>query len=257
MDRFDKSAKQGCPEWVDAISAMVDGELSPSEQQRLWMHLQSCPECRQHYRQLQAVRSRIQKANWAALWAKAIRENRKLRRWLVAAILLTAVVSVTATAAIVQRFRKQPQMTPTAALGIFRYHSLNPPEWTFNPNCEVGSSCMAQEKAHVTPVKLATQKGEARYERAGVCECLGVPILVYLLKVNEQPAMLLHFNASTLPIKAADGTIVRLSNKTLNCHIVDDMHLLLWQEGQNGFALIVPYGKINPLKLVEQIKVRE
>lgn len=257
MDKFDKTANQGCLEWRDAISAMVDGELSPSEQQRLWMHLQVCPDCRQHYRELQAVRSRIQKTNWAALWAKAIRENRKLRRWLVAAVMLTAVVSVTATAAIVQHFRKQPQMTPTAALGIFRYHLLNPPEWTFNPSCEAGSNCMAKEKAHVTPVKLRSPEREVCCERAGICECLGAPILVYLLKVNGQPVMLLHFNTSTLPIKASEGTVVRLSDKTLSCHIIADMHLLLWREEQNGFALIVPYGKVNPLKLVERIDVME
>lgn len=255
MGRFDKFINQGCPEWTEAINAMVDGELSPSEQHRLWMHLQTCPECRQRYRQLQAVRSRIQKANWAALWAKAIRENRKLRRWLVAAIILTAIVSVSATTALVRHFRKQPQMTPTAALGIFRYHSLNPFEWAFNPHCEVGSSCMAQAKASVAPVRLMTQKGEIQYERAGVCECLGVPILVYLLKVNGQTAMLLHFNASIFPIRAEEGVIVRLKDKTLYCYIIDDLHLLLWQKHQNGFALIVPYGKVNPLRLVEQIKI--
>lgn len=255
MDKFEKSANQGCPEWRDAISAMVDGELSPSEQQRLWMHLQTCPNCRQHFRELQAVRNRVQKANWAALWAKAVRENRKLRKWLVAAVLLTAVVSVTATAALVQRFRKHPQMTPTAAIGVSRYHLLNPPEWTFNPSCYFGSHCMAQEKAHITPVRLGTQKGEIRCERAGICECLGVPVLVYSLKINGQPATLLQFNPSILPIKATNGTIVRLSNKTLNCYIIADMHLLLWQERQNGFALIVPYGKVNPLKLVEQIEI--
>lgn len=256
MDRFDKAEKQGCPEWKDAISAMVDGELSPSEQQRLWMHLQVCPDCRQHYRELQALKNRIQKASWATLWAKAIRENRKLRRNLVAAIILTAIVSVTVTAAFVQHFRKQPQMTPTAALGVFRYHLHNSPEWTFNPSCDVGSSCMAQEKANVTPAKLVMREGEVCCERAGICECLGAPILVYLLKVKEQPAMLLQFNTSVLPMKAIDGTIVRLTDKTLNCYVISDMHLLLWQERKNGFALVVPYGKINPLKLVEQIKTR-
>ncbi|MCS7185317.1 MAG: zf-HC2 domain-containing protein [Armatimonadetes bacterium] len=255
MDRIGKSHNRGCPEWSDAISAMVDGELSPYEQQRLWMHLQTCPNCRQYYRQLQAVKTRVQKTNWAALWAKAIRENRKLRKWLVAAVVLTAIVSVTATTSVIQHFRKQPQMTPTAALGIFRYHLLNPFEWAFNPSCEAGSSCMAKEKANVTPIRLGTQKGKVQSERAGVCECLGVPILVYLLKVNGHPVMLLHFNISTLPIKLSDSTVVCLSDKTLNCRIVADMHLLIWRERQNGFALIVPYGKVNPLKLVEQIEI--
>lgn len=257
MGELDALSKQGCPEWRDAINAMVDGELSPSEQQRLWAHLQTCPQCRQHYRQLQALKSRVRKANWAALWAKAIRENRRLRRWLVAAVLITAAVSAAATASLVQHFRKQPQMTPTAAIGVFRYHSLNPPEWTFNPHCESGSNCMAREKARVSPVKFRAQKSCVCCERAGVCECLGAPVLVYSLKVNEQPAMLLHFNTSVLPIKATEGTIVRLGGKVLSCYIVDDLHLLLWQERQNGFALIVPYGKVNPLKLVEQIEVRQ
>ncbi|MFN3422219.1 MAG: anti-sigma factor family protein [Armatimonadota bacterium] len=252
MDRFEKSDKQVCQEWKDAISAMVDGELSPSEQQRLWRHLQTCPNCRQHYRQLQAVRSRVQKANWAYLWMKAIRENRRLKRFLFIATFATAILSAWVTSSLVGRLRNPPLMTPTSAVGIFRYHLHNPFEWTFNPKCPESCSCMA-EKAEVVPVRLNLSPKSHTWERMGICECLGAPVAVYLTTVEGQPVMLINFNTKLLPLKSEGGTLVRWVDKNLRCYIISDSHLLLWQEGQQGYALIVPHGKVNPLNLLPHL----
>ncbi|MCS7265321.1 MAG: zf-HC2 domain-containing protein [Armatimonadetes bacterium] len=254
MDKFEALMEKVCPEWKDAISAMVDGELAPSEHHRLWLHLQSCQKCRDYYRQLKAVQSRLRKANWAALWAKAIKENRRLRRWLFAAVLLTAIVSTAVTASLVRHFWKPTLMTPMAAIGIFRYHLHNPPEWTFNPNCPSSCQCMA-EKTQVVPVRLNVPTKPNSWDWMGICDCLGVPVSIYFANIQNQPVMLLNFNTKLLPMKAEEGTTVNWDGKEIRCYIVSDAHLLLWQESNCGFALIVPYGKINPLNLISRIKV--
>ncbi|MFN4179137.1 MAG: anti-sigma factor family protein [Armatimonadota bacterium] len=252
MDRFGKPDGKVCQEWRDAISAMVDGELSPSEQQRLWRHLQTCPNCRQHYRQLQAVRGRIQKANWASLWMKAIRENRRLKRFLFVAIFATAILSAWVTSGLVGHLRNPPLMTPTSAVGILRYHLHNPFEWTFNPTCPESCRCMA-DKAEVVPVRLKLPSKSQAWERMGICECLGEPVAVYLATIEGQPVMLINFNTKLLPLKSEEGTLVRWVDRNLHCYIISDSHLLLWQEGQQGYALIVPHGKVNPINLLPHL----
>ncbi len=254
MDKFEALKEKVCPEWRDGISAMVDGELSPSEHHRLWLHLQSCQQCRSYYRQLKAVRSRLQKTNWAALWSKAIKENRRLRRWFFAAVLLTALASTVVTAGLTHRFWKKPLMTPTAAVGIFRYHLQNPPEWSFNPNCPSSCQCMA-ERTKVMPVRLNLPAKPNPWEWVGICDCLGVQVAIYFTTFQGQPIMLLNFNTKILPLKAEEGTTVNWNGKEMRCYIVADVHLLLWQEGDMGFALIVPYGKVNPLNIVSRIRI--
>jgi hypothetical protein len=80
----------------------------------------------------------MQRTHWASLWAKAIRENRRLRRWLVVGILVAAFLSAGLTFGLVRHLFVPPQMTPLAAIGIFRYHSQVPPEWTFKPLLRFG-----------------------------------------------------------------------------------------------------------------------
>jgi len=254
MDKVDANLISGCPEWSEAINAMVDGELPSSEHHRVWQHLQTCPRCRQHYRQLQAIRKRMQKTNWAFLWAKAIKENRRLRRWLVAGTLFAALLSASLTFGLARRLFKPPQMTPTSAIGIFRYHSHAPLEWSFNPCCLSGATCMA-ERAKVIPAKLTLPKNPNAWERAGICECLGVPVAVYCATVNRQPIMFLNFNTNLLPLKLDGGTVVKWDEKILHCYVVDDVHILLWREGQHGCALLVPFGKVNPLQILSRIRL--
>ena len=254
MNWIDANMFSGCPEWAEAINAMVDGELAPSEHHRVWQHLQTCPTCRQYYRQLQAVRKRMQRTHWASLWAKAIRENRRLRRWLVVGVLVAAFLSASVTFGLVRRLFVPPQMTPLAAIGIFRYHSQVPPEWTFNPCCVSGAACMV-EKAKVKPVKLTLPQKPNAWERAGICECLGAPLAVYYTTVNQKPVMFLHFNTNLMPLKADEGTTVKWGEKRLRCYVLDEVHLLLWQEGQNGYALLVPFGELNPLQILPHIKL--
>lgn len=254
MGKSNAGTRFGCPEWREAISAMADGELSPSEQNRVWQHLQTCPDCRQYYRQLQAVRKRIHRTNWALLWSKAVRENRRLRRLLVAGVLLAALASAGITFGLVRRFTTTPQMTPTVAIGVFRYHLSVPPEWSFNPNCQSGVKCMT-EKASVMPVRFPFPKNTENWERAGICECLGAPLVVYLATFNGHPLMLLHFNTSLLPLRADEGSKVCCCDKTLRCYVTEDVHLLFWQEGKDGFALLVPFGKLNPFQIIPHIKV--
>lgn len=253
MDKIDANLNSGCPEWSEAISAMVDGELAPSEHHRLWQHLQTCPTCRQYYRQLQSIRKRMKRTHWASLWAKAIRENRRLRLWLVVGTLVAALLSASLTFGLVRHLFNSPQMTPLAAIGIFRYHLIVPPEWTFNPCCSSGAACMA-ERAKVKPVTLKMPQKPNAWERAGICDCLGVPLTIYYTTVKQKPVMFLHFNTNLLPLKVDGSTIVRWDRKILHCSVVDEVHLLLWQERQNGYALLVPFGEVNPLKILPHIK---
>jgi len=253
MDKFDALKEKVCPEWRDAISAMVDGELSPSEQHRLWLHLHSCEQCRSYYRQLRAVQSRLQKANWASLWSKAIKENRRLRLWLFTGILLTAVISAIVTANLTHHFGEKPLMTPTTAVGIFRYHLHNPIEWAFNPHCPSSCQCMS-ERTKVLPVQLSLPTRLNAWDWMGICDCLGAPVATYFTTFQGQPTMLLNFNTKLLPLKAEDGTTVNWNGKEIRCYIVTDTHLLFWQEGDMGFALIVPYGKVNPLNIISRIR---
>jgi anti-sigma factor RsiW len=36
---------QGCPEWLEAVSAYLDGALAVDEEQRVHAHLRACPGC--------------------------------------------------------------------------------------------------------------------------------------------------------------------------------------------------------------------
>jgi len=107
----------------------------------------------------------------------------------------------------------------------------------------------------VKPVKLTMPQNPNAWERAGICECLGVPLAVYYTTVNRKPVMFLHFNTNLLPLKADESTTVKWGKKTLRCYILDEVHLLLWQEGQNGYALLVPFGELNPLQILPHIKL--
>ncbi len=251
MGKFNAPIRQSCPEWEDALSAMVDGELPPSEQHHLWQHLRTCPACRQRYRELQALRHRLQGTGWAMLWAKAIRENQRLRRWLVAATLLTAIASAGATFGLARRFWMRPAMTPQVAIGIFRYHLHEPVEWIVNPTCPTSLECMAQ-KTFVPPIKATPSN--AKLLRTGICQCAGVPVALYLWEVNNEPVLLLHFNALSLPLQLPQGAKVLWQGKTLHCFVIADTHLLMWQEEANGFVLAMPYGKVNPLQFLSQIQ---
>ena len=48
-----------CDEYVDLISAAIDGALSPVEQEKLDSHLASCPECRALYEELTALHAAL------------------------------------------------------------------------------------------------------------------------------------------------------------------------------------------------------
>lgn len=37
--------QKGCPEWLEAVSAYLDGALAPDEEQRVHAHLRGCPGC--------------------------------------------------------------------------------------------------------------------------------------------------------------------------------------------------------------------
>lgn len=255
MDKISANSTSGCSEWTEAINAMVDGELSPSEHHRVWQHLRTCSRCRQYYRQLQAVQKRVRRTNWASLWLKAVQENRRLKRRLVIGVLLAAIFSASIAFGLARKFISSPQMTPVAAVGIFRYHLSVPPEWTFNPCCSSGAACMT-EKAKVKPVKLAMPQTQSTWEKAGICECLGAPLVLYHAKLDRQPVMFLHFNTDLLPLKAENTTVVRWRGKTLNCYIIDNVHLLLWRDGKEGYALLVPFGKVNPLQILPRLKLQ-
>ncbi len=254
MDKFDASVSpSGCAEWREAISAMVDGELAPSEQHRLWEHLRLCPACRHYYRQLQAVQKRLRQTHWAALWAKAVRENARLRRWLLFGVLLAALVSASATVGLVRHFWRSPTMTPQVALGIIQYHAHIPPDWVFNPKCSASISCMG-EQLKVPQPRFAPKVRQ--WERVGICQCLSVPVGFYQFAFQGHSVVLLHFNANALPMKVDAGSQVRWGKKCLHCCVVADKHLLMWREGDSGFVLAVPFGEINPLLLLAHLEGR-
>lgn len=48
-----------CDEYLELISAAVDGALSPAEQKKLESHLASCPECRALYEELTALHAAL------------------------------------------------------------------------------------------------------------------------------------------------------------------------------------------------------
>lgn len=48
-----------CDEYIDLISAAIDGALSPVEQEKLDSHLASCPECRALYEELTALHAAL------------------------------------------------------------------------------------------------------------------------------------------------------------------------------------------------------
>ncbi len=41
-----------CQEWIEPLSALVDGELSGPERERVLAHLEQCPGCRRYYEEL-------------------------------------------------------------------------------------------------------------------------------------------------------------------------------------------------------------
>lgn len=256
MDKLERPDEElGCPEWREAISAMADGEGVPSEQQRVWQHLRQCASCRAYYRQLQALRHRLNKTNWAALWAQTLRENRRLRHWLLAAIVLTALFSVGVTVAFVRRLWHPPVMTPMAAIGLFQHHLNTPPEWVFSPYCLSGAACLLNEKAKVTPVQFVALNRWGKWEQAGICQCLGCSVVLYRLTVNDQPVMLLQFNINGLPLQISEGERFSFNGRPLHCVLMADKHLLFWQEGQSGLVLIAPSGTVNPFVILQHIVV--
>ncbi len=231
---------------------MVDGEIAPNDQQRLWQHLQICPSCRSRYRELQALRTRLKRTNWASLWAKAVSENRRLRRWLVAAILFTALLSVSATFGIIRYLRPPLAMTPQMAIGIIQYHQAVAPEWVFNLNCPSSRACLVQ-KTNLAPLLLPPNLSASTPCQVGLCTCLGQPVVLYRFTVQKVPVTILHFNTRRLPLKITGSRGVLWCAQPLHCFIISEIHLLMWEKGENGFALAVPYGSINPLELLPKL----
>ncbi len=232
---------------------MVDGEIAPADQQRLWQHLQTCSSCRSRYRELQALRARLKRTNWASLWAKAVSENRRLRRWFVAGILLTALLSVSATFGIIRYLRPSLAMTPQMAIGIVQYHQAVAPEWVFNLNCPSSQACLTQ-KTNLAPLFLSSYHLSAPTpHQVGLCTCLGQPVVLYRFTIQRVPVTVLHFHTHHLPLKVTGSYRVLWCDQPLHCFIISEIHLLMWEKDENGIALAVPYGSINPLELLPKL----
>lgn len=244
----------GCPEWREAISAMADGEASPSEQQRTWAHLQNCPSCQVYYRHLQAVKKRLNRTNWASLWMQAVRENQKLRRWLFVAVVGAVIVSVGLTATFIRRFWRTPLMTPLVAAAIYRQHLQVPFETPINLSCQMAMKCQVTNALHLPPLQRAAIESQGNLERVGICNCAGCPVAVYQLKVRANPVMILQFNTNDLPLKVDKASKITSEECSAACTVVAGLHMLLWQEGSCGVALIVPEGKVNPFPIVRYIQ---
>lgn len=78
--------QQGCPEWLEAVSAYLDGALALEEEQRVHAHLRGCPGCAEQLVDLvpvvQTLRAlpapRPTRDPWPDL-ARALREDRAFR----------------------------------------------------------------------------------------------------------------------------------------------------------------------------------
>ncbi|GBC98136.1 hypothetical protein HRbin17_00633 [bacterium HR17] len=248
MDQLEK----GCAQWRESLSALVDGELPFSEQRAVWEHLRGCASCRAYYRQLSALQRRLHRTDPVTLWLRTLRANRWWRRALVASVMLTALLSAGATAFFVHRWWYAPAMTPIAAAGLFNHHAAVPPEWQANPSCAVGIACLGERTATAQPQFIALPRW-GRLERAGVCECLGVPIALYQLTVQRSPVLLLQFNTDQLPLQAPAAERLVINGQPLTCTVVADTHVLMWQRGKQGFALVAPFGKVNLFQVFHHI----
>jgi hypothetical protein len=250
MERFEGDV--ACPTWREAISAMVDGELAPTEQQALWAHLRHCAACRAYYRQLAALRQRLHRTDVVRLWLQSVKTNRQLRRGLVVAVIVTALLSAGLTASFARRWWQSPVMTPPVAVGLFERHLQAPPEWQANPHCFAGMECLHQQTNTTVPQFLALPHW-GRLERMGICECLKTPIALYRLTVNGQPVLLFQFSADRLPLQTPEGERFTFNGRTVTCTVIGDVHLLMWQERGQGFVLATPSGKVNPFQVLQRI----
>jgi len=250
MERFEGDA--ACATWREAISAMVDGELAPSEQKALWAHLRHCAACRAYYRQLAALRQRLHRTDVVRLWLQSVKANRRLRRGLVAAIIVTALLSAGVTASFVRRRWKPPVMTPPIAVGLFERHLQAPPEWQANPHCFAGMECLHQRTATIAPLFLALPRW-GRLERMGLCECLKTPIALYRLTVHGQPVLLFKFPVDRLPLQPTEQERFTFNGRTVTCAVVGDVHLLMWQERGQGFVLAARSGTVNLFQVLQRI----
>lgn len=250
MEGFEGDA--ACVAWREAISAMVDGELAPAEQQALWAHLHHCPSCRAYYRQLAALRQRLHRTDVVRLWLQSVKANQRLRRSLVAAIIVTALLSAGVTASLVRRWWQSPVMTPPIAVGLFERHLQAPPEWQANPNCFAGAECLLQ-RTNTTSLQFLALPYWGQLERMGVCECLKTPIAFYRLTVNGQPVLLFQFSLARLPLQLPEQERFTFNGRTVACTIIGNAHLLIWQEHGQGFVLAARPGAVNLFQILQRI----
>lgn len=250
MEGFEGDA--ACVTWREAISAMVDGELAPAKQQALWAHLHHCPSCRAYYRQLAALRQRIHRTDVVRLWLRSVKTNQRLRRGLVAAVIVAVLLSAGITASFGRRWWHSPIMAPPVAVGLFERHLQAPPEWQVNPNCFAGAACLHQ-RTNTTALRFFALPRWGRLEQMGICECLKTPIAFYRLTVNGQPVLLFQFSLARLPLHLPEQERFTVSGRTVACTVIGDVHLLIWQEHGQGFVLTARSGMVNLFQVLQHI----
>ncbi len=250
---YQEPVDESCIHWREWISALTDGEGNPSQRSAVWAHLRRCPPCRAYYRSLMAVKHRLQKVSWAHLLSEALARNRRMRRWAIVAVVSTAVLSVWATGRVVHYFFPTPTMTPLVAAGLYLQHLRTPPEALLNDQCPTGMACQIQHTLQIRAVPFMSLKRLASKVSAGLCDCVGQPVLIYRLERNGPPVFLLFFNANDLPLRKQGAGPITFAGRQVYCSFVSGLHVLLWHDGIEGAGIVAPQGQVNPFLLLPHL----